>query len=273
MPDRTARLAELIAGDFYGEGLKLPESAGDAPRRWEGTEEYKVIKALRDSDVGARTIRLFLTFVAAMSRDRQFLQLLSAARNLLASHPELYEPVVVAAMPLGEIRERLQHLGVSRKHRPDSEAWLRIARSLTKPGPVTDAIRDGEGNATKLLWELDSLENGEACFPLLRGGKSGPLWVGWLAALGGARLEDLSRIPIAVDTHIRKVSKELRVVDSGDAKEHILDQAIRSAWLKAVDGAIVAPSTGVAGSCAALNSPLWLLGQYGSNHYKHLVRP
>lgn len=270
MTNRAARLAEAIARDFYGEqGLDFPESVRtDVPRKWEETKEYALVQELRESDVDNRTLRLFLTFVAAMSRDRAFGDLLDAAATLLKREPKLFEPAEAARMPLATLRDRLQTSKVSRKHDPDSKAWRTIARSLTEPGPVAVTISDGKGDASRLLREMDSLAKGEVRFPLLRGEKTAPLWLGWLAALGCTELKNLDRVPIAVDTHIRRVSKGLGVVDAHDARDSVVDPAIRAAWLDGVEEAEVRGPAGAAGTCAALNSPLWLLGKHGWKRYK-----
>lgn len=282
MPHHAARLAEAIAADFYGDGLKLPDTelARGAPRKWEDTPEYTKVERLRESGADDRTVRLFLTFVAAMSRDREFAQLLDAALDLFRSAPELYEPSKAAAMPCDVLQDQLRVFRVSRKHGPDSEAWATIASSLTEPGPVTSVIDDGKGDAARLLWELDSLKrdsqgNGKHRFPLLRGDKSGPLWLGWLATLGCADLQRMDRVPVAVDTHIRKVSRKLGVVDAGTARPAVADPAVRAAWLAAVDGVAIAGPGDAAGTCAALNSPLWILGKYrcADHHYRRQYQP
>ena len=91
-------------------------------------------------------------------------------------------------------------------------------------------------------------------------------------ALGAARLQRLNLIPVAVDTHIRKVSRELCVAEIGDAGLPKAHAAIRTAWLKAVDGADVTGPPGMAGTCSALNAPLWALGKYdGCDYYQNLV--
>ena len=272
MTDRAARLAERITADFYeGQGLRL---SGQPPRKWEESEEVRVVEQLREWGADDRKVRLFLTFVAAMSRDRDFKQLLCSAAGLYESSPGTYEPAEAVRMPLDMLRDRLRESKVSRKHRPDSEAWSVIARSLMQPGPTATVINEGNGDAKRLLRELDSLAAGRPRYPLLKGEKSGPLWLGWLAALGSAHLENLDRVPVAVDTHVRKVSKALRVVDADEeVKDRVVDPAIRAAWLDAVDEVAVVGPKGIAGTCAALNSPLWLLGKHGWDCYEHQAEP
>lgn len=269
MPHHAARLAEVIASDFYGgQGLKLK---GQPPRKWEESCEVRAVEELRDRGADDRQVRLFLTFVAAVSRDRDFKQLLDAAVDLFNTRRELYEPGEVAEMPLDALRNWLREARVSRKHRPDSDAWSAIASSLTQPGPIATAIHDGTGDARRLLWELDALADGDPRYPLLKGDKSGPLWLGWLVVLGSADLENLALVPVAVDTHVRRVSKALGVVDAGKARAPIVDRAIRAAWLAVVDEAELVGPVGAAGTCAALNSPLWLLGKHGWQCYKRWV--
>ena len=265
-PAQTARLAEAIAADFYGDGLKLPGSAGKVRKKWAEMREVGAVEQLRESGADDREVCRFLTFVAAMTRRRDFRGLMKEASALYLADSTLFDPLAVTRASDGALKESLKH--ITRNQGAEFNAWKSIASALSEPGPVTDAVENGEGDAVRLLWELDLLADGKPRFPLLKGEKIGPLWVKWLVTLGGARLENLDLIPVAVDTHIRKVSKELGIAETEGASDYAADPAIRAAWLKAVDGADIAGPPGAEGTCAALDPALWALGKYGCDHYK-----
>lgn len=269
-PSRVARLAELIASDFYGErGLQFADTnvARDAPTRWQEMPEVRAVRNLRESGADDRLVRLFLTFTSAMNRNRNFEQLVDAARSLFQLHPQLWEPSEAAAIPLPRLADHLSHSGVSRKHSPDARAWSAIARSLTEESPVSTAVNAGVGSASELLRDLGT----KGRFPLLRGPKIAPLWLGMLVAPGGAQVSDLQVAPVAVDVHVRRASEDLGICDTRGWPREVASSAIQYAWRDAVSVADVGGAPGTASTCAALNAPLWVLGKFGCDHYKKLA--
>ncbi len=180
MPHHAAPLAEQIAADFYGNGLKLPDTelAKGAPRKWDDMPEVKAVARVRESGASDRAVRLFLTFVAAMSRSREFTPLLCAALKRFGERPDLYEPAAVARLSEDELTDLLS--GVTRKHTSDSNAWYRIACSLNDGGALASAIDTGYGDAVHLLQDLGSKDGQADRFPLLREPRSVRCWwVGW----------------------------------------------------------------------------------------------
>ncbi|MYI85257.1 MAG: hypothetical protein F4081_00345, partial [Dehalococcoidia bacterium] len=267
----AARLAELIAADFYGKGLKLSgEKAEEAPRRWAEMPEIQAVARLRDAGADYVAVRRFLTFVAAMSRNRNFKKLLCAALDLFGEDRALFNPAVAATTPVPVLKDRLSTSSVSRKHKPDAEAWQTIAGSLTKPGPVMAAINDGMGDATKVFRSLDTVAGGKARFPLLSGPKTKSLWMRLMVAPGKSRLGNLRHIPLAVDVHVRRATERLGVCDTQDASTELARAAIQGEWLDVADMADIDAPLRLGGSCLALDPALWVLGKYGVDEdYRH----
>ncbi len=65
------RLAELIASDFYEDRLYLSARGGVAGSPWSRMPAVECVRRLRASGTSNRTVRLFLTFIAAMNRARE----------------------------------------------------------------------------------------------------------------------------------------------------------------------------------------------------------
>ena len=270
-PAQTARLAEAIAAAFYGEGLKLPDS--DAPAdagTWAGMPEVKAVERLRESGVGDREVRLFITFIAAMDRMRDANALWSRGVKLFGASPETFEPAEAAAISIHALRERLSDFGVSQRHGSDSQAWQAIARSLaSENSPVTRVIESGHGDAREILEYRRTRVGGRARFPMLAGPKVGPMWVRMLAAPGGAKIENIDIIPVQVDVQVRRATRELGVANPpGEEIDGAVRSVIQDAWRNAVAGAEFGGPPGIAGTCAALDPALWALGKYGCDHYK-----
>lgn len=275
-PAQTARLAEAIAADFYGDGLKLPGS--DAPAdagTWAGMPEVKAVERLRESGAGDREVRLFITFIAAMDRMQKAERLWPRGVVLFQAHPEMFEPAGVLPLSIDTIRDRLSSFGVSRFLQEDSDAWKTIARTLaTERTPVSRVIESGGGDARDLLRDLRTFAGNRSRFPLLKGEKIGPMWVRMLAAPGRAAIENIDIIPVQVDVQVRRATRELGVANPpGEEIDGAVRNVIQSAWRDAVAGARFGGPPGIAGTCAALDPALWALGKYGCDHYRGLVLP
>lgn len=87
-----ARLAELIAGDLYDDRLDLSARGMSADTVWSRMPEVGGVKQLRAAGTSDRSVRLFLTFVSALERARDFMRLHRAGIKLFASHPEIFDP-------------------------------------------------------------------------------------------------------------------------------------------------------------------------------------
>ena len=100
-------MAEVIASDFYDDRLDLSARDGVSGSTWSRMPEVECVARLRDSGASDRTVRLFLTFIAAMDRARDAVRLWNNGVELFQSYPKLFEPDEASAMPVSTIRERV----------------------------------------------------------------------------------------------------------------------------------------------------------------------
>ena len=265
----AARLAEMIAGDFYCARFDLSARDLVSGNTWSQMPEVEYVQKLRASGASDRMVRLFLTFISAMDRARDAVRLWRAGARLFESRPELFDPVEVKDMQLEELLPLLSASGVSQRHKADTGAWLGIARSLAAgSGPVCRVIDQGSGDAKELLEDLQSRDHaGLPRFPMLRGPKIGPMWVRMVAEPGGARIDRMDTIPVAVDVQVRRATENLGVTDTrGLPLKAATKWVIQSAWHVAVAGAKIDGPSGITGTCAALDPALWFFGKYGCSH-------
>ena len=267
---RAARLAEQIASDFYTDRLDLSARGVVPGSTWSRMPEVECAERLRDSGASDRMVRLFLTFIAAVDRARNAMRLWSDGLTLFQSCPEVFEPSVAAAMPVCTLRRRLSESRVSQRHRPDSSAWAAIARSLAEgDNPVSRVVDCGVGDARELLYSLHTTLKGQPRFPQLQGPKIGPMWLRMLVAPGGATMDNMHVIPVAVDVHVRRATENLGVAPTqGTSLDSWARPAIQDAWREAVAVGRIPGPPGLAGTCAALDPALWILGKYGCSHCK-----
>ena len=247
----AARLAEAIAGDFYCD-------------RWAAMPEVVYAGLLRDLGATERTVRLFLTFVSAMDRARNAGSLWKKGVELFESNPELFDPARIQGVR--SLETLLSESGVSRRHGQDVSAWRRIAESLrSRPlSPVRRVIDGGVGDAVELLEDLRGWDRaGRPLFPLLRGPKIGAMWVRMMAEPGGARIGSMDVVPVAVDTHVRRITECLRVTDTRRLSMEKARPTIQRFWEKAVGAVDIGGPARIAGTCAALDPALWYFGKNG----------
>ena len=276
VPDirHAATVAEAIAGDFYNDRLDLSARDVAPGSTWSGMPEVEGVTRLRASGASHRTVRLFLTFIAAMDRARDATRLWNSSVELFQSYPGLFEPAEASATPVTTLRERLSQYGVSQRHGPDSSAWNVIARSLAAGGnPVIEVVDSGVGNAGELLSYLRSNYMGQSRFPFLRGPKIGPMWVRMMVAPGGATIDDIDSIPVAVDVHVRRVTENLRVSDTQGMPIEEARPVIQDAWRAAVAATRIGGPSGLTDTCAALDPALWFFGKYGCSHCENVAQP
>ena len=163
---KTARLAELIADSFYGDGLDMSARDEATAGTWFEMPEVGAVRRLRDLQASDREVRLFLTFVSAVDRMRDASRLWRAAATLYESRPDLFEPTEVARVPVSKLREVLSSAEVSRFHKPDSEAWKRIAVSLVEEnGPTRQVIKEGKGDAREVAGRLTEQTSRKGLLP------------------------------------------------------------------------------------------------------------
>ena len=263
-PTRTARLAEMIADDFYNGRFDLSARGGAQGGAWARMPE---VLAVARAGVSGRTARLFLTFTAAMDRARDAMRLWMAGADLFESRSELFEPDACAEVPTPTLQSLLSQFKVSQRHSVDARAWSVIAKTLaSEECPVKTAIEDGAGDAQDLLSDLRSHRAGRPRFPMLQGPKVGPMWARMMAAPGGANIAGLDTIPVAVDTQVRKVTEMLGVTDTVGLSVDAARPAIESAWREGVAATKIGGHPSIADTCAALDPALWFFGKHGCSH-------
>ena len=269
MPD-TARLAELIAGDFYNNRFDLSDRGMPAGfDAWSSMPEVESVKQLRAAGTPDRSVRLFVTFVAAMDRARDSTQLWRAGVELFTSHPEIFDPGQVASMPLPTVSALLSANAVSQRHGPDAKAWCRIADSLaSRSGAVCRVVEDGIGDAEELLEDLQSRDRaGRDRFPMLCRSQGRANVGADHGQPGRAQISRIATIPVAVDVHVRRVTENLGVTATqGLPLNKKIKQEIQSAWHAAVEVARIGGPCGITDTCAALDPALWFFGKHGCGH-------
>ena len=114
---------------------------------------------------------------------------------------------------------------------------------------------------------LDALDathpGGTRRFPLLSGPKIGPMWVRMLAYPGGAEIGNIDVIPVAVDTHVQRVTEMLGLVTPTKLDDRHRGE-IQDVWFEGVrlSGPFGGPPP-IDGTAAALDPALWVLGKNG----------
>ncbi len=268
---KASSIAAAIANDFYDGKLDLSARRVKQAPGWSDMPEVKAVCALRTSGHSKRMVRRFLTFVSAMDRQRDSDKLWEDARKMVESKPCFFDPAYVSDVPLEPLREVLSDARVSR-FPGDPGWWQTIARSLhAGDGAVARVVEHGTGDAEELLKDL----HGYRCrYPLLRGPKIGPMWVRIMVVPGGAKVENMDMVPVAVDAQVRRVTENLGVADT--ARHPTMEKArpdIQTAWESAVDGACFDGPSEIAGTCAALDPALWYFGKHGCSHCKKVNQP
>ena len=264
----TARIVKMIADDFYGSQLDLSERGIVSYDSWSQMPDVKFVEEMRNSGKSERTIRLFLTFVSAMDRARDANSLWQSAAELFRSHPELFEPVEAQKITLDKLKLYLSESRVSQRHGQDSKAWHVISSSLvSEDSPIRCVIDRGFGDAEELLKALKTRdEMGQSKFPLLRGPKIGPMWVRIMADPGGAKIERIEKVPVAVDVQVRRATENLGIVDTRGLKLREAKPIIQKACYNAVAQIDIGGPDRIAGTSAALDPVLWFYGKYGCSY-------
>jgi hypothetical protein len=138
---------------------------------------------------------------------------------------------------------------------------------------VTEAIYDGKGDAATLLLVVRPHGlDGSHLFPLLRGDKIAPVWVRMLVDPGGARLTRLDEVPVAVDVHVLRVTRNLGMLPDASGSPETVRRRVRALWMAEVrtHGCEGTPELGV--TCAALDAALWFFGVWGCAHCEKVGR-
>ena len=270
----TASLARQISSDFYEDRLDLSTRGVVPASAWLRMPEVQSVSLLEEFGMPPRNLRRFLTFIAAMDRARDANVLWSNGVKLIQTHPELFEPSVVAKIPISTLRSRLSEYQVSQRHDQDCEAWKVIAISLTGGrNPVRDVVDDGVGDAEAILDCLRTTYKGRSRFPLLRGPKIGPMWVRMLVAPGRADVTNMHIIPVAVDVHVRRVTETLGVSDTRSTPLEEARPVIQGVWREAVSISRIGGPPGIVDTCSALDPALWTFGKYGCSYCYKVGKP
>ena len=272
---RAPSLARTITDDFYDGRLNLALKKPPGASAWSSMPEVECADRMRDSGRSDASVRRFLTFIAAVDRMRDAMRLWHLGLELFQSSPEVFEPAAVAALPFKELGDRLRESGVSKFHRADSEAWQRIARTLSREpsSAVYLVIANGVGNAGELLRDLRRPDRrGRARYPQLRGRKIGPMWVRMMANPGHARIHGIGCVPVAVDVQVRRVTENLGVTATRGLPIAAAKPVIQAAWSEAVNEVEIGGPPGISGTCAALDPALWYFGREGCSRCERLGR-
>ena len=268
-PSRNQALAEMLAGDFYDGRIdfgsrNMPEAIG-----WELMPEVAATKRLLCDGVSPQVLRQFLTFTCALDYARDSDRLWQCAVALFQSRPEVFSPADAAATSRNQLRAVLAESGVSQRHGRDAGAWHDIACSfVTVAAPALCRVIDcGVGDAQELLRELQGKDDaGRARFPLLRGRKIGTMWVRIMANPGGAKIDRIETIPVAVDVQVRRPTENLGVTNTKGIDTKKAKPIIQRKWRDAVGNGNSKGPRNIAGTCAALDPALWVFGKYGCSY-------
>jgi hypothetical protein len=257
------RISQLFAdGAFDLSGRVSAPVAG-----WAGMPEVRAATRLHVLGANEATLRRFLTFNAAMDRARDADRLADNAVRLFEHHAWAFDPDEITRRPLTDLVDALRASGVSQRHVPDAFGWRVMAETLSdtaSSGPVGQVIAQGSGDALELLAALDAESAaGTPRFPLLRGPKIGPLWVRLMAYPGGARINSLGQLPVAVDVQVRKVTEYLGVTDTGGLSLDDVRAAIQETWARDVErNGVIGPAQ-LGATTGALDPALWFYAKWG----------
>lgn len=228
--------------------------------------EVVAVETLRSGGATAAEVRLFLTFCAAMDRARDADRLARAAVRLHRDHGWTFDPGAVAHRPLRELTAVLREYRVSQRHSADAYGWRLIAETLAEGAApaVAAVIHEGRGHADQLLTELVSTHGGGTpLLPLLGGPKIGPLWIRLMAHPGGAQIESLHKVPVAVDVQVRKVTEYLVVTDTGHLDLDTARSVIQETWRLDVERHGAVGPAALTDTPGALDPALWFYAKWG----------
>lgn len=260
-------LGRRITNAFMSGALDLSARRGAPKSGWAGMPEVIAADKLRNGGADDRTVRLFLTFCAAMDRARDADRLAIAAVRLHEAEPWTFAPDAIVRRSVRELADALREYRVSQRHSADAFGWRVLAETLADTGiaPATHAaIDNGHADARDLLAELATTSPaGTPLFPLLSGPKIANLWIRLLAHPGRAKINSLDIVPVAVDVQVRKVTEYLGVTDTGGALLDDVRGVIEATWSDDVMSHGASGPPGLGGTPGALDPALWFYGKWG----------
>lgn len=265
-----AKIAGLIAEDFYKGRFDLSErSKVSSASSWSSMPHVECVNFLRESGAAARTILLFITFIAALDRGRDSERVWWSGLELYESHPDVFDPLALFKISVDELTVLMNESNVSHKNEQDPQAWLDIAQTIALEShcPVSRVIYGKTVDAKNLKRDLDMRsDDGRNRFPLLSGRKTGLIWIRMLANPGGAKIAHLDRLPVMVDSYVSRATENLGMAKK-DNLDHTQDAAyIQSVWQSAVSSAEFEAPEGLRNTCAGLSPALSFFSRYGCGH-------
>ncbi len=264
------KIAASIAEDFYKGRFDL--SARDkisAAASWSLMPHVECVQFLRDAGTPERTILFFITFLGALDRAKDSERLWWNGLELHEAHPEIFDPLALLNVSVDELGEYLEESGVSRNTGQDSEAWLRIAQTITFESncPVSRVIYGKSVDVKKLIKDLGTrAEDGSNRFPLLSGPKTSSVWLRMLASPGGANITHLDTLPVSVDQQVSRATINLGLVKSDKLSSTPEAQYIQSVWRSALATVDFEAPEGVRNTCAGLDPALSFFSKFGCGH-------
>lgn len=268
-------LATMIAGDFYGNRFDHGSRGMETVNPWLSIPEVGAAQRVRDAGASVREVRRFLTFVCAVDYQLNSDRLWKSAAEIFPARSELFDPAEIVAMPPEVLHRELRNAGIAgRFHQKNARSWWQIGERLvsSERSAVGRVIEEGIGCVEALLKDLRH-------FPLLRGKKIGPVWIRIMANPGGARIVPADAMSVGVDIHVRRLTRNLGVLDDGqavavvDVDDDMRDAEIRRTWNDAAIRADIQGPPGVASGAGALDPALWFFGRYGCRHCDASARP
>ncbi len=264
----VGEVVRQLTQEFMDESWKLNKRPNPPTPGWNALPECVAVKKLRKDGASEQAIRRFVTLVAAMDRARDADRLWQAATQLFPMSQWVFEPETAAHRSLRELKTTLSNSGVSQRHENDARAWSRLLEAMVAPESprvFRQAIDEGKGDANELL---EALKKYPKWFPFLKGPKISVMWVRILVDPGGANLNGLESLSVAVDVQVRKVTEYLGMTNTANQGEinECLRHTIQATWQQ---GAELASGPGnLSGTAGALDPPLWFFGKWGCTFYE-----
>ena len=231
-------LAPRITRAFVRGELELSGRPSAPEPGWAGMPEIRAVDRVRASGADDVEVRLFLTLISAMDRARDADLLWDRGAEAFALTRWVFDTRAVVQRSFTDLLDALRTTGLSQRHSTDVGAWRIICESLddTTIAPmIGTALIEGRGDARELIDAVQARSQaGSDRFPLLRGPKIRAMWVRVLAHPGGARIDNLDVLPVAVDVQVRKVTENLGVTDTIDEPIESVRDLIQRAWARDV---------------------------------------
>lgn len=151
----------------------------------------------------------YLTLVFGISGGREPEALWQAARQTVATDPELFKPQFLAYTKPAAIADRLKQPGIAWK-KSDVTVWQRLGQALVMraDGSVQQLLADHNFDAPRLL---AMLQQNKTTFPVLSGPQTAPRWLYGLAQAGDQPLKGAARLPVPVSPAARRALDALLI--------------------------------------------------------------